>query len=1169
MYNTTTSPSNLTNAPAAASPSAGPSPLRIKAMAPLGSGVENVKVSSELSSSFGSNYSGGSSPSRLRHYNSPLVPELAASHGVPVSSNETSLSSLDLPVEEIVSRMKTAVGVLHDPLSSGASRADANAWLHCLGSDATGDGKDSELAVSSPQQQRRKKLPTRDVLAACVSLLRGDENVGFFVANVMYSKIRREWGALEDNERSYLRARVDAEVKMEVEGRVSPDGDMHIRTLQRLCLCTAAMSVLARGDSANARTITETVKEAEWMLSAVKAVMSGGGDPSKPLIVFTELLVMLPEEYEHNLEVLSAERQTELREEFQEVAPITMQLVRQMLVAAGSTSTEVACRGLKCIGKWAGVGGITLPKTLEGDGDSILSILLSAFSASVASLTPELLVASSNALASVLSVQQYPTWYGSSPAAAQAFDLCLKAVIKSWPILEHCAANPYETEEVAHALCKVAVALGEYQTENARFPFGDDDDDDANGATPSPPEHFDHINLQLVQYILKCAAFPLRLVARTTIEFWLSLQDIPMDKRHPTIRQPLYAELLMLMLRQCCLESNTDSLEDVDYDLESFRNSSDGVRDLLVSAWYVLKRSYFETLIQTLNDVQTNSGASHPETTWPTLESVFFLMHAVSRDVKAYLIENADTSTTPRAATTTCPAEVAENDTPLALRPQQRCLYNLITQLATQAGSGLLASHPLVAAAAAKFVGSYASVLSHIGHGNDERRELVKSALCVLVPALLLPNISAQSTAAKSISALCSACASYIAGIPDVMPQMLSKLHEASVMASHPLPIEQRKQVTEGITRVIIKVKSSRARDELLAALVNPVIQRGMQSLSSGAIYKDQAAANMVAGDLKVLKTVAMFLQKSSSLQVYLNATWPFLEAVGQTTVNQPRLEVVDALFGLFGSLFVSAKNLLLPRLSGVLTAAVNMYQSLGARASSCLDCIAKSVEVYARSHEEFKQSFREMFDLVSQFTFKVASTSSVIRDHPETLQAYFDMTYRYFLFCPDALFASSSFPNVIRLAIASCNNQERSSIRSVLSFLTELLARNAGAWAPFADTTSAVFLSGSDPQVKHVTRQLISGLAFAAPSLLIAHLGRALHALVSRFPSQFQQCAVEFLSSADFEPRSLPPATRRGFIEAAMRLADEKGRFRSMVLDFAKICRGEMTHDAMGAYSL
>ena len=615
-----------------------------------------------------------------------------------------------------MSGIRSAVRILHDPLSSGVSRRDANAWLHTLDSDATGDGggkgEDSNKVSSS---NIREKLPTRVVLSACVGLLRGEENVGFFAANVMYSKIRREWGALKDEERGYLRQRIDAEVKMEVEGRKSPDGVIDIRTLQRLCLCTAAMSVLARSGS-NTRTITETVKEAEWMLSAVKAVMGAGGDPTKPLVVFAELLTRLPEEYEHNLEVLSADRQTELREEFMEVAPSTMELVRQMLITAGSVSDEIASRGLECIGRWAGVGGITLPKTFEaGKSDSILRMLLGAFSASVTSLSPKLLVASSQALASVLGVQQYPTWYGSSPQAQQAFGLCIDHVLKSWPILAHCAANPYESssEDAAHALCKVAVALGEYQTENARFPFG---------RMPTTRMRAAQL-LQAAQSllrlatltcswssILKCAEFPIRLVARTTIDFWLSLQDIPMNQRHPELRRPLYANLLLLMARQCALPADTESLDDVEYDLESFRDSTDGVRDLLVSTWYVLKESYFEMLMQNLNGVPAEQiGAS-----WPVLESAFFTMHAVSRDVKAHMIEAADKSTTPRAGTASCPVNRDDDDVPLALRPQQRCLFNLITQLASQGGSNLLSAHPLVQPH--QTCGSYASVLSLVGH---------------------------------------------------------------------------------------------------------------------------------------------------------------------------------------------------------------------------------------------------------------------------------------------------------------------------------------------------------------------------------------------------------------------------------------------------------------------
>ena len=270
---------------------------------------------------------------------------------------------------------------------------------------------------------------------------------------------------------------------------------------------------------------------------------------------------------------------------------------------------------------------------------------------------------------------------------------------------------------------------------------------------------------------------------------------------------------------------------------------------------------------------------------------------------------------------------------------------------------------------------------------------------------------------------------------------MITKLHEATVMPTSALSVDQRNLVTEGITRVILKIRGSQqTRQDILAALVTPLIQRGMQSLSSGAVQTDAAVRKLVADTPLSWKTVAMYLNHNTCLQYFLNTAWPFLEALGESCVGQPRVDIIDALFGLFGVLFISAKELLLPRLPGILTAAVGMYRASGTGAPSCLDCIAKSVEVYARSHAEFKESFLEMFNRVSVCTFEVASSSPVgLKEHPETLQAYYDMVYRYFLFCPDALFASSSFPSVIRLAIASlsCGSHERNSMRSVLSFLS------------------------------------------------------------------------------------------------------------------------------------
>ena len=62
--------------------------------------------------------------------------------------------------------------------------------------------------------------------------------------------------------------------------------------------------------------------------------------------------------------------------------------------------------------------------------------------------------------------------------------------------------------------------------------------------------------LPLADLLLRMTADPHRPAARHVLEFWVCLNDLPMHERHPSLRAPVYARLLPVLVRQCAYDAD-------------------------------------------------------------------------------------------------------------------------------------------------------------------------------------------------------------------------------------------------------------------------------------------------------------------------------------------------------------------------------------------------------------------------------------------------------------------------------------------------------------------------------------------------------------------------------------------------------------------------------------
>lgn len=135
--------------------------------------------------------------------------------------------------------------------------------------------------------------------------------------------------------------------------------------------------------------------------------------------------------------------------------------------------------------------------------------------------------------------------------------------------------------EVCHAIARVVNAIGEQAPEWVAASDGDP------GA------------IKFVEFALDCMRHPDRCVGAVCMDFWISLQDIPLASRHPSLCQPVYMALLEVVISQCTLHSDAKFMTDHGDDENggAFRVGPPGCKELLESVFMLLEHSFVDAVV--------------------------------------------------------------------------------------------------------------------------------------------------------------------------------------------------------------------------------------------------------------------------------------------------------------------------------------------------------------------------------------------------------------------------------------------------------------------------------------------------------------------------------------------------------------------------------------------
>lgn len=781
------------------------------------------------------------------------------------------------------------------------------------------------------------------------------------------------------------------------------------------------------------------------------------------------------------------------------------------------TQPDLSREAFGCLTGWIHHAGLSLPTMFQHDR-ALLVTLIDA----LCTKSPTYLPVCAEILCKAITVAEYP--------AVDAQEAALSAVATGLLQTRAACASALVAEEdaVSHAITRVVSTFCETYV-------------DWIVADGAPPEA-----VALGELMLVLGAHPRRQIASLTLEFWLLVQDEPVVERHVFFQHESFRQLFDVLLRQCRFAHDATEMDELELDdLLAFRIGSQGVADAFLAIFALQSEPVLAHVAALLADADE----------WPSVEVCLFVLSTLADDVKQQLAKEA----------------ASQSNGPLDALVTQifACVLNASSP------------HPLVATTAAKLLGQFGAWFNKKAEKTPGSAfDIVAAVLQYLDSALGVPQ--SRANAAKSFMQVATACAESLAHMPSDVLVAASVKH----FASGEMAISDRLAVVEGLVRA---AAVSAHCTVVLDAVLHDTLSRLDQvlALGVGGGSDDVLVATIVCNELQVLSKVVRFLDAPSEAAggkavtaSVVHHLWPHLAPViPRLRTHEP---VMDALFQLYGWCLQSLRDDMASQLGVIADAIVLVFDAHQFVAP--LECAAVAVDVFGKRGGDGRhgdafaplsldvaRSFQELMGVLSRTAFRFFTTHA-LGDAPDVLRAFFELAYRFVLFCPVAVLPSSDFPVLVELGLACVGNQDRASTNAVLVFLSFVVTESRGKLARFQAQIDSVVL----PRVDQWVDAIVTALAVKSPSVLFDALGRLLFALLSTFEDAdaVHAALLQALTtkSAGLGLAELSPADCERVLQLWMRLAraptrQAERRFRGLCADVAKICRRELPADALEVY--
>jgi len=618
--------------------------------------------------------------------------------------------------------------------------------------------------------------------------------------------------------------------------------------------------------------------------------------------------------------------------------------------------------------------------------------------------------------------------------------------------------------------------------------------------------------LALAAWVLEMACHRNRGVSETGMEFFDELQTLPMDERHPDLRQPIFAQLTEAVALHCApLGSDfTDWDSAGEDDPDDFHMYRRRVEEALLNSCVCLQSGCLTLLCEQLASKGTQS--------WQLAEGILFSISCIGLEL----------------------GQITD-------RAQRELVQNTVAQLL---GSYILPQslpwHPMVQMTALSVMEQYAKFI-----GSNEA--LVGPCL-ELATSKLTDKILADN-ASKAFRALCSKGAVHLRDPTKVLGLVTIVTQNFAAIPRQALIV-----VVESLGRVLSGMPGQST--PLLEHLCTPFVVRlkELTDSASGAFIKASTLSEVVHC-IQLLAAAIRFLESKGQegghpVVGLLGSVWDGLEATRTRFGSDP--EVVGALCDVYIKGMKQAREegeqLLVP----LVNAAVGSFRS--SRAEQALECISVAVEVFGKVAGA-AESFGGLLGELTTVAFEAIQEKGP-DSCPELIAALFEMLYRYLLFCPEGLVPHPVFPTCLQLACACLRLRQKDPVRSVLVFLDRLVNLQPPLW----DLHVQAWMDASG---EALYQGVIFALADSCPSEALPRLSPLLYALNARFGATAGHWLQRSLLSEQFPCTLVDSECKQSFVTANQKLSGNARRFQALVQDFAQICRRQQTADALIAYQM
>jgi len=659
----------------------------------------------------------------------------------------------------------------------------------------------------------------------------------------------------------------------------------------------------------------------------------------------------------------------------------------------------------------------------------------------------------------------------------------------------------------------------------------------------------------VLQVVQKC---PNNGVRCECLNVWLDLQDEAVADRRPKYGKVFYMKVLECIVEGLKYNKDFESWEEC---IELDKSEFDEFRSL---ASEVLQQCYSLLRLDFLNVLRNEMKGE-----WQNVEGALYALEEVSTGVCAR-VKSMGVSTK------------ADREGTVAV------LRDLLDLVVTNQST----LHPVMLASTCRFLGSYAPFIN--SHCSPESIVRVLEYL----KASFSGSPSTRLEAGKSIRGILLNCTKQLARV-EGFEALLGSCISVSLEAGERGAILA---VAEGGTRACVQI-GGQSCNVGLGSLCTPVLkylEQFFMAVKAAEASNDVGLAEASKRKLSTgLATLAVIIKYLDGLAVdgngthpfaeLLNVCWPMLQSIASYDPCRLHHDILQELLGVHGKIVSSFGDIIEPKLGELINIVVQAYEEGYNR--GCLDFVAVAAEKFGNRGGGVEESFR---GLLAHLTAKTCQhiQSVGMSESTELVTSFFDLAQRFLLFCPSALVKNEQFPLIYSFGVA-CLTQckgERDSTRQALIFLTQIIGRKGVRLSQSTRAALEEFRTTIDAHTAQhgaeIVKSCFVSLAGGSPQMLLPPFSDCLYAIVTHVIGAdseeggkvdggggglVQSWIVAALNDEAI-PKFIEDSDKANMMTAMFNIATkglkEKGRFKSLIGDFVKICKKEINADVLAAYS-